>query len=134
MVHRRRRGTAIVETPKGILVASGRRKIFLLPGGGAEKWESRKKAAIRELREETGLKALESTYLFSHIGKVHKDFKGGYFQDHNKVFLIKTEGEARPRHEIKYIAYYKADSNIRISGVTKEIIELYLTSKDATFR
>jgi hypothetical protein len=36
MVHRRRRGTAIVETPKGILVASERRKIFLLPGGGAE--------------------------------------------------------------------------------------------------
>lgn len=129
MVHRRRRGTAIVETSKGILVASGRRKIFLLPGGGAEGWESRRRAAIRELREETGLHTKESTYLFSFIGGIHKDHKGGHFQDHHKVFLIKAEGDARPRHEIKYIAYYTPDSNIRLSSITKEIIDKYLSIK-----
>lgn len=130
MVHRRRRGTAIVDTPKGILVAGGKRKVFLLPGGGAEKWESRRKAAIRELREETGLHAKESTYLFSHIGEVHKDYKGGNFQDYHKVFLIKTEGDARPRHEIKYIAYYNPCSSIRLSSITKEIIEKYYKIKN----
>src|SRR3989344_4544949 len=64
----RRRGTAIVDTPKGILVCSGRRKIFLLPGGGTERKskESRRKAAMRELREETGLKAYSSKYLFTY--------------------------------------------------------------------
>ncbi len=126
MVRRRRRGTAIVDTPNGILVASGRRKIFLLPGGGAGRHESRKRAAIRELREETGLIATNSKYLFRHIGRVHKDKRGGHFQDHNKVFLIKATGNPRPRHEIKYVAFWNPNSNIRISGVTKEIIEKYL--------
>jgi len=42
----RRRGTAIVETPNGILVVAGRSKKFMLPGGGAEKRESRKRAAM----------------------------------------------------------------------------------------
>ena len=65
MTINRHRGTAIVDTPNGILVASGRKKIFLLPGGGTErkKKESRRKAAIRELREETGLIAKKRIYL-----------------------------------------------------------------------
>mgnify|MGYP001595728927 CR=1 FL=1 len=41
MAHLRRRGTAIVETEKGILVAAGRGK-FLLPGGNAKRSESRR--------------------------------------------------------------------------------------------
>ena len=49
MVKIRRKGVAIVHTNKGILVVSGRRKIFMLPGGGADRGESRRKATIREL-------------------------------------------------------------------------------------
>jgi 8-oxo-dGTP diphosphatase len=41
MVRRRRRGAAIVDTPKGVLIVSGKRKIFILPGGGANKGEGR---------------------------------------------------------------------------------------------
>jgi len=129
MVHRRRRGTAIVDTPKGILVTSGRHKVFLLPGGGAEKWESRRKAAIRELREETGLIAIDSQFLFKYVGRVHKDYRGGHFQDHHKVFLIKAKGDAKARYEVKYIAYYKPGSDIKLSGITKEIIDKYLEFK-----
>lgn len=126
---KRRRGTAIVETNKGILVASGRRKIFLLPGGKAEKWESRRKAAVRELEEETGLEGYESHYLFSYVGRVHKSHGGGHFQDHHKVFLVKAKGLPKPHHEIKYVDWYKPGSKVNISGVTKEIIEKYYLLK-----
>jgi len=38
---KRRRGTAIIETDKGILLTAMSRGDFLLPGGGADKGESR---------------------------------------------------------------------------------------------
>jgi 8-oxo-dGTP diphosphatase len=127
----RKRGTAIVETPRGILVASGKRKIFLLPGGGTERKskESRRKAAIRELREETGLKAYSSKYLFTYNeSKYHHDGRKRKIVNLHKVFLIKVKGHARPRHEIKHIAYYK-NENINLSQNTKKIIEKYLEMK-----
>lgn len=128
-VRKRRRGTAIVETEKGILVTAGRGGVFILPGGGANRHETRTEAAMRELREETGLKPYHTKYLFRHVGRVHKSHGHGYFQDHHTVCLVKAHGTPSPRHEIKYIAYYKLGSRIRISGVTKEIIERYYAYK-----
>jgi 8-oxo-dGTP diphosphatase len=126
---RRRRGTAIVETEEGILVTAGRGGIFILPGGGANKNESRTKAAMRELREETGLHPHHAKYLFRHVGKVRKSHGHGYFQDHHTVCLVKATGTARPHHEVRHVAYYKPGSNVRISGVTREIIERYCAYK-----
>ncbi|MEW6034591.1 MAG: NUDIX domain-containing protein [Chloroflexota bacterium] len=128
-VSRRRRGTAIVETDRGLLVTAGRSGVFLLPGGGANKHETRMQAAMRELREETGLQPYYAKYLFHHIGRVHKSHGHGYFRDHHTVCLVKARGAPRPRHEIKYIEYYKPGSSIHISGVTGEIIERYYAYK-----
>jgi len=128
-VKKRRRGTALVETEQGILVTAGRGGVFLLPGGGANRGESRTKAAMRELREETGLKPYYAKYLFRHRGRVSKSHGHGYFQDHHTVCLIKAHGTPRPRHEIKYVAFYKPGSGVRISGVTREIIEKYYSYK-----
>ena len=129
-VKKRRRGTAIVETEQGILVTAGKSGIFILPGGGANKHETRIKAAVRELREETGLKPYYVKYLFRHVGGVHKSHGHGYFQDYHTVCLVKATGEAKPRYEIKRIAYYKPGSGVRISGVTREIIEKYYIYKN----
>jgi len=128
MTRIRRKGVALVDTPKGILVVAGRKKVFALPGGGADKGESRKHAAMRELREETGLKTKKRTYLFSyHGGKWHT--RKGSVKNHAKVFLINAYGHARPRHEIKHIAYWKPGNKLRISRRTKGIINKYLEIK-----
>jgi len=128
MVRIRRKGVALVDTSKGILVVAGRRKIFALPGGGADKGESRKHAAMRELREETGLFTKKRTYLFSYYGGKWHTRKGSV-KNHAKVFLIRAYGHARPRHEIKHIAYWKPGCKLRISSGTEKLIKKYLETK-----
>ena len=128
-VKKRWKGTAIVEMRKGILVTAGRNKVFLLPGGGANRGESRTKAAMRELREETGLKPYYAEYLFSHRGRVLTSHGYGCFQDRHTVCLIEVHGMPSPRHEIKYGAFYKPGPGAPISGVTREIIERYCSYK-----
>jgi 8-oxo-dGTP pyrophosphatase MutT (NUDIX family) len=114
MVRRRRRGTVIVDTPKGILVVNEGESTYYLPGGGARMGESRRNAAIRELLEETGLKAISCSYLFDYTSN---------FNFH-KVFLMETTGVAKPRKEIKHLAYFNG-SNVNVSDTTKKIIEIY---------
>ena len=117
MIHKRRRGTAIVETEKGILLTAGRGRLFITPGGGAGIKESRMQAAIRELKEETGLEPYFAMALFRYYGRIH-----GKFQDEHTVYYIKAKGSAMPRKEVKYLAYYKPHSDINVSEITKDII------------
>ena len=128
MTHRRRKGVAIVDTRKGILVVAGRSKIFALPGGGANKGESRKKASMRELREETGLRSKNAKYLFSYRGRKWHTRRGAV-RNYAKVFLVKAHGHARPRHEIKHIAYWNPGSKIKISTSTLSLIKEYQNGK-----
>jgi ADP-ribose pyrophosphatase YjhB (NUDIX family) len=120
----RRRGTAIVDTDKGILVVSdGRKPVFLLPGGGARPGESRRRAAIRELEEETGLKTYYCRYLFTY----NEPNDGRRIRNLHKVFLIKAYGIPTPNHrDVYYIAFWKPGSNIPISKTTEKIIKIYL--------
>lgn len=124
----RRRGTAIVETPKGILVTASKNKLFLLPGGGAEKWESRRKATIRELKEETGLKAISWKYLFTwNEPKYNSKGKKRKIRNMHKVFLVKAEGIPKPNyHDVSHIAYWTPRCDVNISRTTSAIIERYL--------
>jgi 8-oxo-dGTP diphosphatase len=121
----RRRGTAIVETKKGILVVAWENKIFMLPGGGAEWWETRKRAAIRELEEETTLKTKSIKYLFDSLGPEHKNKHGKSQRNHAKVFLIEAEGKPKPQNEIKYISYWKPNSKMQLMGGAKLVLAKY---------
>jgi 8-oxo-dGTP pyrophosphatase MutT (NUDIX family) len=98
-----------------------------LPGGGAEKDESRFLAALRELTEETGLRPYHAEIIFRHLGKVQRTLSGRrLFQDHHTVCLVKATGQARTGGgDSRYIAYYYPGCGIRISTTTQEIIEKY---------
>lgn len=127
----RRRGTAIVETKKGILVTASRHGPFLLPGGGAEKWESRRRATKRELKEETGLESYDCKYLFTYNEpKYNSDGKKRKIRNLHKVFLIKATGTPKPNyHDVSRIDYWTLNSNINISKTTRIIINKYLNLK-----
>jgi 8-oxo-dGTP diphosphatase len=101
-----------------------------LPGGGAEKQESGEAAAIRELKEETGLQATSAIYLFSHIGGVRRR-SFGLARNHHRVFLIQAKGQPRPHHEIKAIRYYRAGEEINLSSSARKIIEKYWALKQS---
>lgn len=127
-VRYRRRGTAIVETQRGILLTAGRRgKSFILPGGGAKRGESRFMAALRELTEETGLLPYAAEIIFRHKGKIRPTMSGRHkFQDQHTVCLVKASGTPRPGGgDAQRIAYYYPGSDIWISSTTKEIIKRY---------
>jgi 8-oxo-dGTP diphosphatase len=118
----RRRGTAIIETPKGILVTAARHKVFLLPGGTTNRGESRLQATKRELREETHLHAYDLKYLFTWVEPPAQRHRAIH-----KVFLVKANGNPKPNYrDVHYIDYWKPGSYIKLSWQTKEIIEKYL--------
>jgi 8-oxo-dGTP diphosphatase len=127
-VRYRRRGTAIVETDRGILLTAGRHgKPFILPGGGAKRGESRFMGALRELTEETGLLPYSAEIIFKHKGKIRPTMSGRHkFQDHHTVCLVKASGIPRPGGgDARRISYYYPGCNVWISNTTKEIIERY---------
>jgi len=120
MIQKRRRGTAIVETSKGILLTAMSGGTYLLPGGGANKGESRFRAAIRELEEETSLLANEAKIIFQHESHSHQ----------HTVVLVKAKGTPRPRQEVKYLKWNKPGMQIKMSQATKKIIEKYYKWKE----
>lgn len=125
MIHRRRRGSALVETKKGVLVVAWESKIFMLPGGGANFFETRKRAAIRELEEETGLKAKSAKYLFKYAGPQFKHNNGKMYRNYAKVYLIKAEGKPKPANEVKHIAYWKPGSKLNVMAGAKIALDKY---------
>jgi 8-oxo-dGTP diphosphatase len=128
MVYVRRRGTAIVESASGILVVSKDGHLFTLPGGGARPDESDRDAAIRELKEETGLEATDAVYLFEFRGQTNAGPRGGIFRNAHKVFLAKAKGVPKPSREIKKVAYYTG-SQPTLAFSARRIIDRYQATR-----
>lgn len=120
----RRKGVALIESDEGILLVRSKRE-FTFPGGGAQPNESRKNATIRELREETGLEAIETKYLFSYRGSVRQQ-NSEKIQNDVRLFYVRAKGTPQPCNEIQEIHWWSPQSRVKLSQTTQLAIERYL--------
>lgn len=109
----RDRATAVVIRDGKVLLVHGRNPTFAMPGGGIEPGESADCAAVRELFEETELKALQTKYLFVLETAIHR----------HHVFLIEAEGEVKMGPEISEFRWWDRTENLPIYSHVESILE-----------
>ena len=131
-MNQRRRATCIVELPDeegdmSILIAEQHGRGYdLLPGGRVESGEAPIIAAIRELREETGLKSEGVMKLFEYASS---------HQVHHVFYLIPEPGTPRPRSDVKSLWTLKVSEcddlsrYPQLSRSTVQILTRYLEGR-----
>lgn len=122
----RERGTAVVPTERGILVVQERNGLWNLPGGGVNKRETVESGVLRELNEETGLQGKNPRRLFDVAGNPWKDSRGRKNVNLNEVFIVDDiVGTPIASNEISKIGYYTPDSDLKLGGSAKKILDAY---------
>ena len=100
---------------------------FDFPGGGIDLKESAEEAAIRELKEETGLIATELEFFKLYSGEItyYKYFNGDDIYGVDAVYICrKYQGKIKPQQEeVKGLKFYRLDNMPdKMSPRNKQII------------
>ena len=112
----RQRATAIVRRDDCVLLVRDEgRTPFMLPGGGIYDGESPETAVVRELAEETALKATAVRYLFQHGGKYNR----------HHVFSVDAEGEVDVSQDplVVEFAWWDGSSDVPMFPHVREILD-----------
>ena len=110
---KRKRATAIVEYSNGILLTLMRFMGASLPGGGVKPGETDEAAVIRELYEETRLRAMQTVFLFRHTTLANE----------HAVFWVLADGHPQPSEEVDQLAYYRPGLAIKVSPETQTLLK-----------
>ena len=100
----RERATCVVIRDGKLLLVRGEEPTFMLPGGGVDPGESVKSAAIRELREETGLVAASTEYLYVLETSTNR----------HQVFAVEAKGQVKARAEIHGFLWWDMEEDIPV--------------------
>lgn len=111
----RRRITAIIEYPEGILVTLMRHMLPSLPGGGIKYGESEEQALARELYEETRLQVAHARLLFHHTTAANQ----------HAVYAVEAIGEPQAAEEVDALGYYQPGGKLKLAPDSLEIIKQY---------
>ncbi|BCQ22353.1 NUDIX domain-containing protein [Caballeronia sp. NK8] len=116
----KRRATVICERDGRVLLVARARGRWAFPGGRAEPGEEFSDAAVRELKEETGLDAVHVRYAFQFRGLQTRHF----------VFIARVgpEAEPVPANEIARCKWCRLEELRRMEASipTKGIAEIFL--------
>jgi 8-oxo-dGTP pyrophosphatase MutT (NUDIX family) len=110
----RERATVVVIRDGRVLLARDvGSRYFNMPGGGIEEGEPPEEAAVRELREETGLTPTRTESLFVWESAVAR----------HHVFRIDAEGTARIGDEVVELVWWDRKEALTMNGHVEAIIE-----------
>ena len=109
------RATAVVERHNRVLLVREKgEERFKLPGGGLERNELALEAALRELREQTGLQASKAEHIFDHKGNIQL----------HKVVLVQAQGTVKlQKREIADYKWWDRNESIPLLWAAKAIID-----------
>ena len=110
---RDRATVVIIRDGKALLARDEGSAYFNMPGGGIETGEPPEEAAVRELREETGLiaRGAEGLFVWDSTSQRHH------------VFRVEAEGEANSGGEVAELLWWDGKRTLRTSPHVEVILK-----------